>query len=153
VPDPIVGGTVQRASNTPMAVLADHFTAAEWARYAQDGAAAGMLRLRRHLGGRLVVWALLFCSFVAADVAVAVLASRAASETLLQITGILLVLFVVGVPLDALRFQAAGGGVEGMATSMEPATSLRTSKTSLSAVSGSSAVSDKSSSQIWSSEL
>tara|TARA_B100000795_G_scaffold242938_1_gene206498 strand:+ start:786 stop:950 length:165 start_codon:yes stop_codon:yes gene_type:complete len=36
----------------------------------------------------------------------------------LQVTGILLALFVVGVPLDALRFRAAGGGVEGMASSM-----------------------------------
>ena len=35
-----------------------------------------------------------------------------------QVTGILLALFVVGVPLDALRFQAAGGGVEGMTSSM-----------------------------------
>ena len=52
MPDPIVGGTVRRASNAPMAVLADHFTAAEWARYAQGGAAVGMRRLRRYLGGR-----------------------------------------------------------------------------------------------------
>ena len=35
MPDPIVGGKVQRASNDPLAVLTDHFTAAEWARYAQ----------------------------------------------------------------------------------------------------------------------
>ena len=35
MPDPIVGGKVQRCSNDPLAVLTDHFTAAEWARYAQ----------------------------------------------------------------------------------------------------------------------
>ena len=55
MPDPIVGGKVQRASNDPLAVLTDHFTAAEWARYAQGGAAAGMRRLRRYLGGRLLM--------------------------------------------------------------------------------------------------
>ena len=84
VPDPIVGGMVQRISNAPMAVLADHFTAAEWKRYAQGGAAAGMHKLRRYLGGRLVVWTLFFYGFVIADVVVAVFASRTASETLLQ---------------------------------------------------------------------
>lgn len=55
VPDPIVGGLVQRSSNSPFAVLTDHFTTAEWARYAQGGAAAGMRRLRRYLGGRLLM--------------------------------------------------------------------------------------------------
>ena len=65
-------------------MLADHFTASEWQRYAQDGAAAGMRRLRRYLGGRLVAWALFFCGLVIADVVVAVFASRTASETLLQ---------------------------------------------------------------------
>ena len=29
-------------------------------------------------------------------------------------------IFVVGVPLDTLRFRVAGGGVEGIAASMEP---------------------------------
>ena len=43
-----------------------------------------MRRLRTYLGGRLAVWLLLFCGFVAADVAVAVLGSRVASESLLQ---------------------------------------------------------------------
>ena len=33
-------------------MLTDHFTATEWARYAQGGAAVGMRRLRRYLGGR-----------------------------------------------------------------------------------------------------
>jgi len=120
VPDPIVGGVVQRLSNAPEAVLADHFTAAEWKRYAQGKPyAQGMRRLRCYLGGRLVLWVLCFFGFVVADIVVAVFASRTASETLLQVTGILLALFVVGVPLDVLRFLAAGGGVEGMASSMD----------------------------------
>lgn len=102
VPDPIMGGTVRRASNAPMAVLTDHFTTAEWARYAQDGAAAGMRRLRRYLGGRLAVWAVLFCGFVAADVAAAVLASRAASEALLQAR------VHVSVVTDVLASRASG---------------------------------------------
>ena len=117
MPDPIVGGKVQRCSNDPLAVLTDHFTAAEWARYAQGGAAAGMRRLRRYLGGRLLLWMLLFCGLLAADVLVA--RERGvfseASETLLQISGSLLTVFVLGVPLDLLRFkaacQAAGSGV------------------------------------------
>lgn len=111
--DPICGGLVQRASHAPLAVLADHFTAAEWARYAQGGSAAGMRRLRRYLGGRLSLLALLFGGFVVADVVAARLASRAVSETLLQVSGTLLTAFIVAVPLDVLRFRAAGGGVEG----------------------------------------
>ena len=35
-------------------MLADHFTATEWARYAQGGAVVGMRRLRRYLGGRYI---------------------------------------------------------------------------------------------------
>ena len=85
VPDPIVGGVVQRLSNAPEAVLADHFTAAEWKRYAQGKPyAQGMRRLRCYLGGRLVLWVLCFFGFVVADIVVAVFASRTASETLLQ---------------------------------------------------------------------
>ena len=136
-----------------------------------------MRRLRTYLGGRLAVWLLLFCGFVAADVAVAVLGSRVASETLLQarvhprgphspcmpsgpgtphphppptpapppqVTGILLVLFVVGVPLDVLRFRAAGGGVEGIAASMSVKPLRSTSKGASSRCSGSSESSDAS---------
>lgn len=117
VPDPLVGGMVQRSSNTPLAVLTDHFTTAEWARYAQGGAAAGMRRLRRYLGGRLLMWMLLFCGLLTADVFLARERGvfSVASETLLQISGSLLTVFVLGVPLDLLRFkaacQAAGSGV------------------------------------------
>jgi len=127
VADPISGGQVQRASHAPLEVLRDHFTPSEWARYAQGGSAAGMCRLRRRLGTRLSLWALLFVGFVVADVVAARLAPRAISETLLQITGTLLTAFVVGVPLDVLRFRAAGGGVEGkvapMITKMAPSSS------------------------------
>jgi len=55
-----------------------------------------------------------------------------------QVFGILLVLFVVGVPLDVLRFRAAGGGVEAIAASMAAKPPRSTSEGASSRCSGSS---------------
>jgi hypothetical protein len=233
VPDPIVGGKVQRSSNAPLAVLTDHFTTAEWARYAQGPnpnpssspaptltltlipnpnpnpnptrspmpipipnpnphqVRAGRRRrghaqaahLPRRPAGRVAA-ALLWLrrrrrrgrrARLARGQRVAAAGARAPTRPALdlhakrpwqpspspgpgnphphptptpapprQVTGILLVLFVVGVPLDVLRFRAAGGGVEGIAASMSVKPLRSASEGASSRCSGSSESSDAS---------
>ena len=105
------------ASDHP-GLLADHFTSYEWSRLAQSGAAAGLTRLRAHLRGRLAFWASGLVVLAVANAAVGAAASQSASETLLQISFILLAVFMVAVPLDALRLRAAiRGAAEGTTTS------------------------------------
>ena len=76
---------------------------------------------------------LLFCGLLTADVLVA--RERGvfseASETLLQISGSLLTVFVLGVPLDLLRFKAAcqGAGSGVVASEVPTAGSEETVRT------------------------
>ena len=92
-----------RVDNSEQAVLADHFTLYEWQQLAQQGAAAGMKKLQAYLGGRLAVWLSCLLALVIANAAVGATGPIDASETLLQISFILLALFMVAVPLDTLR--------------------------------------------------
>ncbi len=96
-----------RVDNSEQAVLADHFTLYEWQQLAQQGAAAGMKKLQAYLGGRLAVWLSCLLALVIANAAVGATGPIDASETLLQISFILLALFMVAVPLDTLRLAAA----------------------------------------------
>ena len=107
VDDPLRGGKVTRVDNSAATLLRDHFTPYEWATLAQSGAAAGLKQLRSYLSGRLAFWATCLLAFAVANAAVGATASQAASETLLQITFILLAVFMVAVPLDAFRLRAA----------------------------------------------
>jgi len=115
VTDPITQQPLVRVSNAPDSLLEDHFTRFEWQTVARAGATAGMRKLASYLTTRLGVACALFGGLLVANIALAASGDKRASETLLQVSFILLAVLLVLVPLDLLRLRAVRAGAAGLA--------------------------------------